>query len=256
MNSMPTLPQLVKAAVYTYPRWIVVDYSDQPRPFFSLAVCDGGIAEYASPDGDFTLGTGDLLLIPQNSTYSVRWGAEGCQLSAIHFYLNDDRFRYHLQRLDAMPGEGDAIRHAVRAYTDGTDPFAAAARFYDACGMFWPRLVREARPRIDARIRPAVDFLERFPEEPVKVAALAEKCRLSEPHFYACFRAATGTSPIEYRRRVLIQRGARMLIESPERPVSEIAEALGFSSETYFRRVFLSQMGCPPREYRRRQNGI
>ena len=252
MNSMPPLPQLLKAAVYTYPRRIVMDYSDQPRPFFSLAVCDGGIAEYASPDGDFTLGTGDLLLISQNSTYSVRWGAEGCQLSAIHFYLDDDRFRYHLQRLNAMPGEGDAIRHAVRAYTDGTDPFAAAARFYDACGMFWPRLVREARPRIDARIRPAVDFLERFPEEPVKVAALAEKCRLSEPHFYACFRAATGTSPIEYRRRVLVSRGARMLIESPERPVSEIAEALGFSSETYFRRVFLAQMGCPPREYRRR----
>ena len=26
MNSMPPLPQLVKAAVYSYPRWIVVDY--------------------------------------------------------------------------------------------------------------------------------------------------------------------------------------------------------------------------------------
>jgi len=252
MNSMPPLPQLVKAAVYVRSRHFVDDFADQPRPFYSLAFCDAGSAEYASPDGDFTLRKGDLLFIPQNSTYYVCWGDEVGQLSAIHFYLDDDRFRYHLQRLNAMPGEGDAIRHAVRAYIDGTDPFAAAARFYDACGMFWPRLVREARPRIDARIRPAVDFLERFPEEPVKVAALAEKCRLSEPHFYACFRAAMGTSPIEYRRRVLIQRGARMLIESPERPVSEIAEALGFSSETYFRRVFLAQMGCPPREYRRR----
>jgi AraC-like DNA-binding protein len=45
---------------------------------------------------------------------------------------------------------------------------------------------------------------------------------------------------------------ARMLLESSRLTVSEIAYRCGFSSPTYFVRVFRRDGGVPPGEYRRR----
>ncbi|MBE6612931.1 MAG: helix-turn-helix transcriptional regulator, partial [Ruminococcaceae bacterium] len=230
----------------------IIDFLEIPRPISSLAVCDAGEAHYTSPDGDFILYPGDLLFIPQNAVYRVDWQDEPGQLTAFHFIMDYGDRRYSIQKLDILPEEADAVRRAEKRFRTEDDPFTITAGFYDACARFWDRLVWKPRPRIDPRIRPAVEYLERCPELPVTIAELAARCCLSEPHFYACFRETMGTSPIDYRRRLLVSRGARMLLESPALSIGDIAETLGFSSETYFRRVFHAVMSCSPREYRRR----
>ena len=59
-----------------------------------------------------------------------------------------------------------------------------------------------------------------------------------------------GRAPMEYRTELLIMNAQRMLAAT-ELSISEIAERLGFGSETYFRRIFKSKVGISPREFRK-----
>ena len=85
----------------------------------------------------------------------------------------------------------------------------------------------------------------------MQVPLLASLCGLSESHFYARFRRATGLTPIEYKNRVAISSAGRILIDEPEVPVEEVSARMGFASSSYFRRVFARIAGCPPRDYRK-----
>ncbi|MBE6613424.1 MAG: hypothetical protein E7632_13145, partial [Ruminococcaceae bacterium] len=62
MKTIPPLPQLSRAVVYSMAPHTIIDFLEIPRPISSLAVCDAGEAHYTSPDGDFILYPGDLLL--------------------------------------------------------------------------------------------------------------------------------------------------------------------------------------------------
>ena len=55
---------------------------------------------------------------------------------------------------------------------------------------------------------------------------------------------------MEYRTELLIM-NAQRLLDSSELSISEVAERLGFGSETYFRRVFKAKVGVSPREFRK-----
>ena len=67
------------------------------------------------------------------------------------------------------------------------------------------------------------------------------------------FRQATNLTPANYLMKARVQRAGQMLTSDPQRPITEIAFACGFSSSQYFTNVFGRQMGSSPREYRRQQ---
>ena len=55
---------------------------------------------------------------------------------------------------------------------------------------------------------------------------------------------------MEYRTDLLIMNAQRLLASS-ELSISEVADRLGFTSETYFRRVFKAKVGVSPRDFRK-----
>ena len=62
---------------------------------------------------------------------------------------------------------------------------------------------------------------------------------------YRLFREETGTTPIEYRNRLRIQRACQLL-RGRECTIGEIAALLGFESVYYFSRVFKKLTGVAP----------
>jgi AraC-like DNA-binding protein len=95
----------------------------------------------------------------------------------------------------------------------------------------------------------AVEILEARYAENLTVAGLAKSVNLSVPHFNRLFRRMTGQSPRTYLAGVRIQRACLLLSES-ERPVTEIAGAVGWPDPNLFARRFKAVLGCSPREYR------
>jgi AraC-like DNA-binding protein len=101
------------------------------------------------------------------------------------------------------------------------------------------------------RLTPLYRHLEAHPGEAVQVKDAARICAMSESHFMAFFRAATGQSFIAYLNRRRVAR-AQTWLAATDRPMSEISQALGFCDQSYFSAVFRKLTGLPPAAYRKR----
>lgn len=72
---------------------------------------------------------------------------------------------------------------------------------------------------------------------------------MSEKYFSRYFRIATGQNFTAYLNTVRIEKAQSMLLETDE-TVLEIAFACGYENVSYFNRVFRSQTGFSPLQYR------
>ena len=97
-----------------------------------------------------------------------------------------------------------------------------------------------------ASIREAVLEIERHPEEPVDVPALARRSCMSESGFRMLFRKYTGgPAPVGYRNRLRVDR-ADELIRRGGMSIAEISDTLGFYDTAHFYRVYKKLIGHPP----------
>jgi AraC-like DNA-binding protein len=104
----------------------------------------------------------------------------------------------------------------------------------------------------DPRLCKAISAIHASPGERWKLAQLASIAGMSRSVFAEKFRAATGETAMDYvtRWRMLI---AGEELEATRKPVSAIAPAVGYESESAFTTAFKRVMGCAPREYARRR---
>jgi two-component system response regulator YesN len=64
------------------------------------------------------------------------------------------------------------------------------------------------------------------------------------------FRDYKGLSPCEYLTKVRIDRAVKLLEDSKDSNVYDIAKIVGFHDPSYFTRLFKNQTGMLPTEYR------
>ena len=82
-----------------------------------------------------------------------------------------------------------------------------------------------------------------------KVSDLARYCGMSESGLYAFFRSYANTTPIEEKKRILVQKAITLLV-STDLTVESIAARLGFDSIAYLRKIIKAQTGRTPSEIR------
>ena len=85
----------------------------------------------------------------------------------------------------------------------------------------------------------------------LSVTVLADRACLSPRHFARRFRDDYGMTPGAFVERLRLD-AARQRLVSGERPIGEIAGAVGFDSADVFRRAFQRRIGVAPHAYRRR----
>ena len=101
----------------------------------------------------------------------------------------------------------------------------------------------------DKHVGAAIAAMHRQPSKRWTVAALADLVGMSRSSFAARFRARVGDGPIEYLTRWRMLLAGRGL--SRGEPVSKIACALGYESESAFRTAFKRVTGRTPRLHAR-----
>lgn len=106
-----------------------------------------------------------------------------------------------------------------------------------------------ASGEIPESIRKVVRYMERHFSEPITLDRLADRFAVSKYHLARAFKRATGVSPGEYLIRLRVSR-AQDLLKNSELPLSEIAAAVGVSSQNHFYALFKSRTDHSPREYR------
>lgn len=104
------------------------------------------------------------------------------------------------------------------------------------------------------RLSPLLDRMRNALDRPHTVAALAAQLAMSERSLLRHFKAATGTSPLDWLTGVRVQH-AQDLLENTRLPIGRIAEKCGFGTATTLRHHFRQRLGTSPAAYRKHFGG-
>ena len=83
----------------------------------------------------------------------------------------------------------------------------------------------------------------------LNIMLVSEKCSVPEYTVSQVLKEATGQSFADYLRSLRLSQSRELLLETKD-SIGEIAEKTGFSSSSYFIKVFKSEMGMTPAAYR------
>lgn len=95
----------------------------------------------------------------------------------------------------------------------------------------------------------AIEYINRHIFENLSIDTICSAVHTSKYHFCRQFKKATGFTVMEYILKTRLILAKDMLLKD-DRTISEISEACGFSSVSYFSRVFRQEMGMAPLKYR------
>ncbi len=87
---------------------------------------------------------------------------------------------------------------------------------------------------------------------PLRVADLAKLANMSVSNFFRHFKAATGTSPIDWLKRERVNQAKKRLLETDD-SIGKIADETGYYDQFYFSRDFKRMNGVSPSHYRERE---
>jgi len=247
--------------------WVVEHvcaYGPADRPFEELHcsynvafVVDGAFAVRAPP-GSAALGPGSVLLGNAGDPYTCAHDAGGGDVCV--------SFGYSRQLLDDA-GASLGLTPRFRGVSLGPAPVFAAipaiarvsppsleeaaldllARVLDADAS--TARLRRPRPADERRAVEALRHIDAHAAEPVSLAALAERARLTRFHFLRSFRAAVGATPHQSVLAARLRRAAKLLLET-RLPVTEVALEAGFGDLSNFIRTFRRATGRSPRAFR------
>lgn len=143
----------------------------------------------------------------------------------------------HIIARYGSPGEASRIAqvYLMKWHGEGQLPFTPLCR---------------DRPHGDAVVRASQGWLADHYREPGVVQRVVERSGLTERTFKRRFRAATGSTLIDYVQNLRIE-AAKRLLEGERTAVDEISAEVGYEDASFFRRLFRRRTGLAPSEYRR-----
>lgn len=103
--------------------------------------------------------------------------------------------------------------------------------------------------RDSQRIKAMLHYVHTHYADEITAEAIAASAAVSKSECLRCFRAAIGTTPIQYVKQYRIQKAAQLLLGSQMR-VADIAAQCGFQDISYFTKTFRELRGDTPTAYR------
>lgn len=99
------------------------------------------------------------------------------------------------------------------------------------------------------KILPALEYINKNYSENITLEDASSLLGFDRSYFCRIFKSATGATFTEYLNFVRICKAEKLLSET-KKSILEISEAVGFSSVSYFNRIFKSVRNSSPRTYR------
>lgn len=143
----------------------------------------------------------------------------------------------HIISRHASPGEALRIAkvYLLKWHAEGELPYTPLVR---------------PMPHGDSVVRKCEDWLQDHFRDLDAIAQVTTLAGIPERTLKRRFKAAAGSSLIEYLQNLRIEE-AKRLLETSNLPVDEISAETGYSDASFFRRLFKRLTGLTPSHYRR-----
>lgn len=251
----------LKVDRYCFNKEKVFNFLNYPRPHYCIGLVLKGRGEFCEAgEQPVLVEAGELIFVPITTQYRSHWyGSNDIEYISFHACFEQQCEPEALAgaRLQKVSAANFKTLQQDFAFAEAhynktqAEQLQVLSFFYRLLAELLPRLCKKQAPQYDRRIANAVEYMNLNLSGSVSVPFLAGLCHLSPSRFYECFKLSTGLTPVAYKNRACVTRATYLLIRDRERPIAEIAELLGFESDTYFRRVFKGITGCTPGHYRK-----
>ena len=107
-----------------------------------------------------------------------------------------------------------------------------------------------AWPQKNKCVYQAVTYIHNHYSSMISMEDMARISGLSPQHFCKIFYQEMKMRPFEYVNRVRVAKGKEILIKAPDMLLEQVANAAGFSSASYFCRIFKKYEGISPARFK------
>ncbi len=221
-----------------------------------------GEATFETDDQVLQLREGDVFYVPAELRYRSVWSNAGAP--AVWYTFNfdyfpcTDRMNFALQRI---PVSSEELAHLIaiakespdRVHADGKKQdaylpitFSTVGHLFSFLGLVEQRLIAYNLSDNNLILK-ATEYMRANPWVPFR--EVAKFCAVSETTLYNTFKSILHKTPNDIRKMNLCE-AAKELLVSSNKSVEEISAELGFSSSSYFRKIFKLYTGTSPNALR------
>jgi AraC family transcriptional regulator, transcriptional activator of pobA len=253
--------------------------------YFEILVLCSGAATFLVQDRLLPMNVGDMAIVGSTLYHSIGQPPDSRSIiGTLYFdpdlirsdgnphgaeYLTpfleqDSEFPHILPANTGVPGEVFDLMQRIRAELPGSSMRACLAiktylkmilmllvnQYSSYAGTM--EIFRHQQHAL-RRLQAFFEFLRKHLGEAIHLPDAARLCGLNQSDFMYFFKQVTGRSFRGYLNHCRVER-AQVLLAGTNRPVSDIAQEMGFCDQSYFGAVFYRLTGMTPAEYRRRHH--
>lgn len=223
-------------------------------------------------DVDYTAAQGDVVFVNTRVPHHTFFSEE-CDYGLVQFRETDFidgeilkiiKYSARFQNMDDEPVriiKNGELFNLLRVVIDEAEKQNVAFDFYIRSGIFGilgclyrTGVLTNAEEMYASKevqkIHSALSYINTHYSENITLDEISSHEGLDPSYFCRVFKAATGATFTEYLNFVRVCKAETMLARS-SLGILEISEAVGFSSVSYFGRIFKRYRGYSPRTYRR-----
>ena len=211
-----------------------------------LLLKTSGVTQYNVNDMKWSVKAGDVIFMPDGTSYSVVTTQPGGYIS-IQFEADCKGAAPCKMRL---PGAEELFERMFRyGKSDMTNSLKASSVFYEILyRLSLPEQQKYSSAKNSDVIDSAVKTIEAsYSDHTFKIASLYEAHGISSVYFCKLFKQLKGVTPSEYLASVRLEKAKEVLLCGYS--VSESASIVGFADPLYFSKFFRKHTGMPPTLY-------
>lgn len=224
-----------------------------------IIICSDVELEFSGNHFSFPAHKGDIVMIPHRIKYHVSIAnhspSKHIDSYTINFLLHDENGNEIVP--DIEPG---IICQNSTAQSDistlSTDYHSIHPNYLKISSGFFHLLYRitdEVPEKLKNYypIRHAVNWLNSHWNQNDCIEDIAAISKMSVGHFQRLFKEWSGITPIAYRNMLRINH-AKTMLANTDFSIALIASAVGFEDALYFSKVFRTETGLSPKQYRQK----
>ncbi len=207
-----------------------------------------GKARIVSENETADLNAGELLFIPKGLKYSSHWFSApelDCDNFSCPSYPESSSVALKPYIIEPTPKmleliDKISINEAATSYSVGL--------FYLLLDLVLKTIGTEDKNKHNQLFKEVTDCMITCPD--YNISKVAKSCGISEAGLYNLFRQYSETTPAKFKLGVKLDRAVSLLVTT-DMPIEEISSTCGFSSSSYFRKLFYKTYNKTPRQMRK-----
>lgn len=240
-----------------------------------LFYIQSGTLTYETPAGEITFPAGSGGLVNSGVLHSTHASSGAQVIQLLHLFepsllggslasrigqkylvpLVTDASREIIPFDPSKPQQAVLLEKLKSSFELSRENFGYELRLRAALSDIWldilalPYEKKEPRRASDEKCKAMMAYIHEHSAEPLRIGQIAAAGCCSEREAYRTFQECLHTTPLNYLQNFRLQNACARLTEGRD-SITDIAEDCGFSSLSYFGKVFRRAFGCTPADYR------